>query len=404
MAIINNATKEIVCKIVYYGAALGGKTTNLRAIHEMLPGKRKGELISLATQQDRTLFFDFMPLELGDIQGFNTKISLYTVPGQVFYNATRQLVLRGVDGIVFVVDSQEDRLEVNIDSLENMCENLSFYGYDVDEIPVVMQYNKRDLDASLPVETLQQKVNFIGFPHFESIATDGEGVRETLKGIASRVLQKIEAMNPEQTMLEKAAKTFNTSVASTSDTAEVESDPGFEETEQKAVSVAEPAREGESSVADAKEEDNEKPEEEPAAHDNVPRVNLQQIGNIFWKGFKIGKAKVRFDVQNDDTSCSYYKLDADCKIMLLFRYRAQKTIRLERSILVNIEGKEQRFFLFRNNGTRQEEIPFENHIEDITLWVKESNISAPMYTRFTTTFGDFYFVPEGDETFFKYLV
>ena len=197
MATINYAQKEISCKIVYYGPGLGGKTTNLQFIHQTLPEVNRGELVSLATQQDRTLFFDFLPMDLGVIKGFNTKFHLYTVPGQVYYNATRKLVLRGVDGIVFVADSQRDRMEENIKSLHNLEENLCEYNYDLKTTPWVMQYNKRDMPNACPIEELETALNPDKAPYFEAVAVTGEGVKQTLKAISSLVLNKLKTVAEE---------------------------------------------------------------------------------------------------------------------------------------------------------------------------------------------------------------
>ncbi|MCX7625087.1 MAG: ADP-ribosylation factor-like protein, partial [Candidatus Sumerlaeaceae bacterium] len=192
MANINYAFREIACKIVYYGPGFGGKTTNLQFVHSNVPEKHRGQLVSLATEQDQTLFFDFLPLDVGDVKGFKTKFQLYTVPGQVFYNATRKLVLRGVDGIVFVADSQADRLQDNIDSLTNLEENLREYGLSLDRVPLVIQYNKRDLPNAMPLDQLRSHLNPLGrFVEFEAIATEGIGVRETLREIASQVLARL---------------------------------------------------------------------------------------------------------------------------------------------------------------------------------------------------------------------
>ncbi len=199
MATLNYAFKELSCKIVYYGCGLCGKTTNLQFIHTTVPQKFRGELVSLATEQDRTLFFDFLPLDLGQVKGFKTKFQLYTVPGQVYYNATRKLVLRGVDGIVFVVDSQRDRLQENIDSLKNLQDNLAEYGYRLEEIPWILQYNKRDLPEVMTLEEMQRIFNPTGeVPFIEAVATTGVGVRETLKGISGLVIRHL---NQEQTRL-----------------------------------------------------------------------------------------------------------------------------------------------------------------------------------------------------------
>jgi signal recognition particle receptor subunit beta len=190
MASINYASKEISCKIVFYGPGLSGKTTNLQYVHKKIPPHSKGDLISLATDQDRTLFFDFLPVDIGKIHGFATKFQLYTVPGQVYYNATRKLVLRGVDGLVFVADSQRSKMDENLESLENLAENLSEYGYRLERIPMVMQYNKRDLNFICPLEEMQRKLNPRSLPHFEAVATKGTGVFDTLKCISKLVLDQ----------------------------------------------------------------------------------------------------------------------------------------------------------------------------------------------------------------------
>jgi signal recognition particle receptor subunit beta len=185
---INYGRKEISCKIVYYGPGLGGKTTNLQIIHQRIPKKSRSDMVSLSTESDRTLFFDFLPLDLGTIKGFSTKFQLYTVPGQVYYNQTRKLVLRGVDGIVFVADSQKEMLQETKDSYTNLEDNLSVYNLTLDQIPLVIQYNKRDLDNILPVEILNEQVNKLNVPYFEAIAIKGRGVFESLKAISKVVM------------------------------------------------------------------------------------------------------------------------------------------------------------------------------------------------------------------------
>ncbi|WP_135255759.1 GTPase MglA [Thermus caldilimi] len=192
MSTINFANREINFKIVYYGPGLSGKTTNLKWIYSRIPEGRKGEMVSLATEDERTLFFDFLPLELGEVKGFKTRFHLYTVPGQVFYNASRKLILRGVDGIVFVADSAPNRLRANAESMRNMRENLAEYGLKVEDIPVVLQVNKRDLPDALPVEMIQAVVDPEGrFPAFEAVATEGRGVFETLKEVSRQVLARV---------------------------------------------------------------------------------------------------------------------------------------------------------------------------------------------------------------------
>lgn len=191
MTFINYASREINCKIVYYGPGLCGKTTNLQHIYDSTAQEAKGKLISLATETDRTLFFDFMPLELGTVRGFKTRFHLYTVPGQVYYDASRKLILKGVDGVVFVADSQEERMDANIESLYNLEENLASQGYDLLKLPYVLQLNKRDLPNVVPMEDLAQELRRKDEPVFEAVAATGAGVFDTLKGVAKQVLTEL---------------------------------------------------------------------------------------------------------------------------------------------------------------------------------------------------------------------
>ncbi len=191
MTFINYASREINCKIVYYGPGLCGKTTNLQYIFDSTAPQAKGKLISLATETDRTLFFDFMPLELGTVRGFKTRFHLYTVPGQVFYDASRKLILKGVDGIVFVADSQEERIDANIESLYNLEENLKAQGYDLLKIPYVLQLNKRDLPNIIPATDLAGELQLKGEPVVEAVASNGTGVFDTLKAVAKQVLTEL---------------------------------------------------------------------------------------------------------------------------------------------------------------------------------------------------------------------
>ena len=191
MSFINYSSREINCKIVYYGPGLCGKTTNLQYIYANTNQQAKGKMISLATETERTLFFDFLPLSLGEIRGFKTRFHLYTVPGQVFYDASRKLILKGVDGVCFVADSQIERMEANLESVENLRTNLSEQGYDLDRIPYVIQYNKRDLPNAATVDELRRLLNPRGIPDFEATATTGVGVFDTLKAVAKLVLQEL---------------------------------------------------------------------------------------------------------------------------------------------------------------------------------------------------------------------
>jgi signal recognition particle receptor subunit beta len=198
VSLVNFTTREITCKIVYYGPGRSGKTTNLQYVYGRVPDDRRGRMVSLATQTDRTLFFDFLPLELGSISGFTTRFQLYTVPGQVYYNATRKLVLQGADGVVFVADSQARQLEENVESLQNLQENLLAQGADARAMPLVFQYNKQDLpqDLVLSTQELDDALNFWGLPSFSAAALSGTGVFETLKAASELVLRKLSQEEP----------------------------------------------------------------------------------------------------------------------------------------------------------------------------------------------------------------
>lgn len=191
MALINYSAKEITFKIVYYGPAMSGKTTNLRFIYDRLPEELKGKFTSIATQDERTLFFDFLPLDLGTIKGFSIKLSLYTVPGQAIYSLTRKTILRATDGIIFVADSQKQLFEKNIESLKDMIENMKEYGLNLENTPIILQYNKRDLIDIVSVEDLNSSLNFNSFPYLEAVAIQGIGVMEALKLISKLVVRKI---------------------------------------------------------------------------------------------------------------------------------------------------------------------------------------------------------------------
>jgi signal recognition particle receptor subunit beta len=191
MSMINYASREINCKIVYYGPGLGGKTSNLEYIFSRVNPDDRGKMISLATETERTLFFDFLPIDLGEVRGFKTRFHLYTVPGQVYYNASRKLILKKVDGVIFVADSQAERTEANIEAMHNLYENLEAYGYDIEEIPFAIQYNKRDLPGTQSVDQLRSMLNPRGVPDFEGVAVDGTGVFETLQAVSKLVVQTL---------------------------------------------------------------------------------------------------------------------------------------------------------------------------------------------------------------------
>lgn len=202
MAVINYLKKEISAKIVYYGPSLCGKTTNIQSLYTGIKPEQKGKLVSLATEADRTLFFDFLPIEIADVRGFKTRLHFYTVPGQVYYNSTRRAVLTGVDGLVFVADSQRDKMEENIESLNNLEENLNYYGKSIRTLPLVIQYNKRDLHDIMSIAESNQILNPNGYPSTEAVATSGAGVLETLTLITKLVLRHIEkGASPQQQKL-----------------------------------------------------------------------------------------------------------------------------------------------------------------------------------------------------------
>jgi len=192
MTFINYASREINCKIVYYGPGLCGKTTNIQWIHEQASPDKRGKLVSLATETDRTLFFDFLPLDMGTVKGFKVRFHLYTVPGQVFYDASRKLILRGCDGVIFVAVFQRPRLEANIESIANLATNLKDNGFDIRTIPYVLQLNKRDMPSAAPVDELERLLRFRGEPTLEAVANQGVGVIETLKACARQILMELQ--------------------------------------------------------------------------------------------------------------------------------------------------------------------------------------------------------------------
>ncbi len=191
MSFINYSAREISCKIVYYGPGLCGKTSNLQYIYKKINPDSKGKMISLATESERTLFFDFLPLALGSIKGFKVRFHLYTVPGQIFYDASRKLILRGVDGVIFVADSQVERMEANLESMDNLVKNLNDHGFNLEELPYVVQYNKRDLANVVPLKEMEEALNPRKVPSFEASAAKGEGVFETLKDVAKLVIMEL---------------------------------------------------------------------------------------------------------------------------------------------------------------------------------------------------------------------
>jgi signal recognition particle receptor subunit beta len=283
MVSINYSSREVCCKIVYYGPGLSGKTTNLQYVHAKVPQNTRGKLISLATEADRTLYFDFLPINIGSINGFTAKFQLYTVPGQVYYNATRKLVLRGVDGIVFVADSQADKMDENIESLLNLEENLSEYGYNIADLPVVIQYNKRDLPNVLSVERLNAQLNKRGWPHFEASATIGNGIFDTLKLIIKLVLDK--AKNSGASRMRATTPTAGPTMIPVSRSTSIEpgSDPDYISTSQSGrVQVDLPAagQSGRVPVQTAEEVSQEMPAYRPYPGSEVESTRERRVASL----------------------------------------------------------------------------------------------------------------------------
>ncbi|MGK5081936.1 GTPase domain-containing protein [Bdellovibrionota bacterium FG-1] len=191
MSFINYATKEINCKIVYFGPGLCGKTTNVQYIYEHTQNEARGKLVTLSTENERTLFFDFLPLSVGDVRGYRTRFHLYTIPGQTFYEVSRQFILKGVDGVVFVADSQAERMEANIESFEGLERSLDKQGYDLNKLPLVFQYNKRDLPGAVPIRELEATFNPMKRPYFEAVASRGQGVMETLQAVSQAIIKEL---------------------------------------------------------------------------------------------------------------------------------------------------------------------------------------------------------------------
>lgn len=310
MPSINYAFKEITCKIVYYGPGAGGKTTNLHYVHGNVPSKHRGDLVSLATEQDRTLFFDFLPLDIGDVKGFKTKFQLYTVPGQVYYNATRKLVLRGVDGIVFVADSQASRFQDSIDSLNNLQENLRDYGLDLETIPFVMQYNKRDLPDAMPLDELRAALNPGGkYPDYEAVATDGTGCRESLRDVSGQILKKLNA------------------------TANIVSD---EQVVSERLGVAgAPAAGGNAGPAVSQ------------ADQRAPELSVSQDSSFTWFGLKAGSGDVTLNSRRNDRGEMEYDLATNHKILGL----SKKLTRMMRYVgedKQNVDGVDRTYQVLRD--------------------------------------------------------
>lgn len=323
MPTINYAFKEITCKIVYYGPGAGGKTTNLHYVHGNVPSKHRGDLVSLATEQDRTLFFDFLPLDIGDVKGFKTKFQLYTVPGQVYYNATRKLVLRGVDGIVFVADSGSSRFQDSIDSFNNLVENLRDYGLELEQMPFVMQYNKRDLPDAVPLDKLQAALNPEGkFVEFEAVATEGEGVRETLREISSQCLKRLQS------------------------SANIVSD---EQVVQERLGVAPGAGGRPVSATDR----------------NAPELSVSQTSSFRWRGMGVGSGNVSITSSRNERGEVEYSLVTKHKVFGMGK-SLKRTLRYVGEDRREEDGIERVYYVLRDASSGRDKAPVAVFIEKMT--------------------------------------
>lgn len=372
MATLNYAFKELSCKIVYYGCGLCGKTTNLIHIHKTVPQKFRGELVSLATEQDRTLFFDFLPLDLGQVKGFKTKFQLYTVPGQVYYNATRKLVLRGVDGLVFVVDSQKDRYQENIDSLQNLKQNLAEYGYrlatgpnDFEGIPWVLQYNKRDMPHIMTNEEIHQAVNPDGLPSFESVAVTGQGVKDTLKGISSMVIRKLNADSTSEIGLPSPEKKEAKAVVAVGgddaskiddeygevNEADLEDDDDAAAAELK-ISPAVPAAAG---VAQGKKAPDSFEPETPATGAEAPVLNVVKTLKARWRGLRMGSAFLTLaNLSGGDANV--YQLTGRVSFLAFFASTWSRRVRYQGVESREVDGEKVTFFRFTSDDANTPEL------------------------------------------------
>ncbi len=361
MATLNYAFKEISCKIVYYGCGLCGKTTNLIHVHKTVPGKFRGELVSLATEQDRTLFFDFLPLDLGEVKGFKTKFQLYTVPGQVYYNATRKLVLRGVDGIVFVADSQKDRLQENLESFENLKQNLAEYGYhlqvdkqDEDGIPWILQLNKRDMPQISGKEEIIEILKVSNtVPTIDAVAVSGQGVKETLKGISSLVIQRLNKGGsvPGGSGSKPGSGSTPKPVAATQSK---HADDEYEAINEDELS--DDALEGKKSSQKASTPKPAKaaaPKPEPAAAaadedsgEAAPSLTVTQDCDGLWRGMKTGKGSLT--LAQISSGSKEYQLTGFLSFMGIFKRTFSKKLVLKGADARMYEGQQCKFHLLES--------------------------------------------------------
>jgi len=362
---------------VYYGPGLGGKTTNLQFIHQTLPAVNRGELVSLATQQDRTLFFDFLPMDLGEIKGFNIKIHLYTVPGQVYYNATRKLVLRGVDGIVFVADSQRDRMDENIKSLENLKDNLTEYNYNLDDLPLVIQYNKRDLDNVFPIQDMETLLNKRRAPSFESVAVNGKGVKATLKSISSMILEKLKTITDEAPMeeLPLPQETLEkvTQIPVTSPTLpQILSKPS-------------------SSPMRAKEEMGQTPYLFSKDNPIEKILPVEQMCSLYWWGIQIGSGELKLVDILAANSRIKYRLKGVLKILAFFRVSLDKKLIYRGKRIKEMMGEQKQFFYLTDPPEGRAPLS-----EPFSVWLNDTG-SKVFYLSFNTKLGKVQVTPFGEK-------
>lgn len=347
MPSINYAFKEITCKIVYYGPGAGGKTTNLHYVHSNVPAKHRGDMVSLATEQDRTLFFDFLPLDIGDVKGFKTKFQLYTVPGQVYYNATRKLVLRGVDAIVFVADSQESRFQDSVDSLHNLAENLRDYGLELETMPFVMQYNKRDLPDALPLDVLHRALNpQAKYAEYEAIATDGTGCRESLRDVASQLLKKLNA------------------------TANIVTDEEVV-TERLGVAGSGPSL-PRSSASDR----------------NAPELRINQDSKFHWRGIGLGSGQAKLASSRNDRGEMEYALSTTHRILGLKR-SLKRTMRYVGEDKRMVENVERTYIVLRDASAGRGTAP-------VAGFVDKSAGTTRLYLVYPGVMGEMKVGPDGE--------
>jgi len=395
MASINYAFKEISCKIVYYGPGLCGKTTNLQAIHATVPRKFRGDLVSLATEQDRTLFFDFLPLDLGEVRGFKTKFQLYTVPGQVYYNATRRLVLRGVDGIVFVADSAPDRMEENRDSITNLRENLESYGLNLDEMPWVIQFNKRDLSNAVAREEMEAILNPDRVPSFEAVAVKGPGVKETLKGIAALVLRRLREMAeaaPAASSLERKAAAATEYQVARSQRVSLAAGPlarGAAEAPPEGVTAGARPPSG-SATERARQEPTVEAEPRHAperATAEVPDLHVLQKCDLRWRGVRVGTAVAEISRRANTDRRAPYLLACQTTCFGLFRGAWTSLLQWGGEETKVVEYRTISFYILR-------QVTGEGRKRGIRVWIKHA-FDKSCYVTYSGFAGTIQLVPAG---------